>query len=511
MKNYLAHLGSDIPAGLVVFFVAVPLCLGIALASGAPLFSGIISGMVGGIVVGLLSGSQLGVSGPAAGLAVIVLTAIQDLGSFQVFLMAVVIAGVIQITLGILRAGVIGYYFPESVIKGMLAAIGIIIFIKQIPYAFGYDQDLEDNFNFSQADSYNNLADLMQMGEYISPGATIIACVSLTILILWEQKFMKNIKVFQVVQGPIIAVAAGIVLNLVFSTTGLAVSQEHMVNLPVPDGVFGFLHQFTLPDFKAIANNEVWILALTIALVASLETLLCVEAADKLDPEKRVTPTNRELVAQGVGNVVSGLIGGLPITQVIVRSSANIQSGGRTKVSAIFHGILILISALFIPQILNLTPLASLAAILLVVGYKLAKPSLFRSMYAEGWSQFVPFIVTVIAIVFSDLLTGILVGLVVGLAFVIRSNYHKVLTRVERNGQILIKFNKDVTFIHKVEISKALNQIPDGSKLIIDCANASFIDHEIAETIEGFVSAAGSKNIQVKLMNFHERKAIEQN
>lgn len=509
MKNYVAHLGSDIPAGIVVFFVAVPLCLGIALASGAPLFSGIISGMVGGIIVGLLSGSQLGVSGPAAGLAVIVLTAIQELGSFEVFLLAVVIAGIIQIVLGILKAGVIGYYFPVSVIHGMLAAIGIIIFIKQVPHAFGYDRDFEGILNLSQAG--HNVTGFKLMVEHISPGATIIACVSLAILILWEQKFMKNRRIFKVIQGPVVAVVVGIVLHLAFCTTDLAISQKHLVNLPVSEGFVGFIHQFTLADLTAITNNEVWILALTIALVASLETLLCVEAADKLDPEKRVTPTNRELVAQGVGNVVSGLVGGLPVTQVIVRSSANIQSGGKTKVSAIFHGILILVSAMFIPQILNLTPLASLAAILLVVGYKLANPSLFKTMYAEGWSQFIPFIVTVIAIVISDLLTGILVGLVIGLAFVIRSNYHKVLTRVERNGETLMKFNKDVTFIHKVEITEALDEIPEGSKLIIDASNASFIDHEITETIEDFVGVAKLKNIQVELINFHERKAITQN
>jgi len=351
MKTYLKHLGSDIPAGIVVFFVAVPLCLGIALASGAPLFAGIIAGIVGGIVVGVLSGSQLGVSGPAAGLAVIVLTAIQDLGAFEVFLMAVVLAGVIQIILGLIKAGIIGYYFPSSVIKGMLAAIGIIIFLKQIPHAFGYDADFEGDLGFRQADGYNTISELGHMLNFISPGATVVALVSLVILLLWERPFMKKIKLFQIVQGPIVGVAAGIGLNLVFqNSSSLSISTDHTVNLPVASDLAGFFGQFTLPDFASITSPEVWVVAATIAVVASLETLLCVEATDKLDSQKRITPTNRELLAQGVGNTISGLIGGLPVTQVIVRSSANIQSGGKSKISAIFHGFMILICVMILPN-----------------------------------------------------------------------------------------------------------------------------------------------------------------
>ena len=414
-KSLFSNIKSDLPAGLVVFLVAVPLCLGIALASGAPLFSGIIAGMVGGIVVTSFSGSQLGVSGPAAGLAVIVLAAIEDLGAFDSFLLAVVIAGIVQIVLGIARAGIIGYYFPSSVIKGMLAAIGVIIFLKQIPHAFGYDKDPEGDLEFMQDDGQNTFSELFNMFEFITPGALIISTLSLAILILWERPFMKKIKLFQIVQGPLVVVALGIILGIVFKGSQFAISQEHMVAIPVADGFDGFVGLFTLPDFSQILNPQIWIVGITIAIVASLETLLCVEATDKLDPQKRVTPTNRELRAQGIGNLVSGLIGGLPVTQVIVRSSANIQSGGKSRMSALFHGVLILISAMAIPNILNMIPLASLAAILLVVGYKLAKPELFKQMYHAGLKQFVPFTVTVLAIVFTDLLVGIGIGLAVAI------------------------------------------------------------------------------------------------
>ena len=489
MKNYLNNLGSDIPAGIVVFFVAVPLCLGIALASGAPLFSGVISGIVGGIVVGLLSKSQLGVSGPAAGLAVIVLVAIQDLGSFQVFLMAVVLAGFVQILLGILKAGIIGYYFPSAVIKGMLAAIGIIIFLKQIPHAFGYDKDYEGDLDFFQPDGYNTFTELGHMIEFISSGATIIAAVSLAILILWEQKFMKQIKLFQIVQGPIVAVGVGIGLNLAFAGSGFAIDGEHTVNLPVAEGLKGFFGQFTLPDFGSITNSEVWIVAVTIAIVASLETLLSVEATDKLDPQKRVTPTNRELFAQGIGNVVSGLIGGLPVTQVIVRSSANIQSGGKTKLSTVFHGLLILFSAMVIPFVLNMIPLACLAAILLLVGYKLAKPALFKEMYKAGRIQFIPFIVTVVGIVFTDLLIGISLGMVVAVFHILYENLKTsyFLKTREQGDKIIIELSEHVTFLNKGAILKVLDEIEVGQSVIIDASRSEFIHPDVVEIIENFI------------------------
>ncbi|MFK7933923.1 MAG: SulP family inorganic anion transporter, partial [Saprospiraceae bacterium] len=425
-KGVFSNLKSDFPASIVVFLVAVPLCLGIALASGAPLFSGIIAGIIGGIVVGALSGSQLGVSGPAAGLAVIVLTAINELGAFEIFLMAVVLGGIFQLLLGIAKAGIVGYYFPSSVIKGMLAGIGIIIFLKQIPHAFGYDKDPEGDLAFQQMDGHNTFSELYYMFESISPGAIIITSISLLILILWERPFMKKIKFFQIVQGPLVVVALGIILNLVFQNMPeFALRAEQVVAIPVPESISGFFGQFVFPDFSAITNPAVWVTGLTIAVVASLETLLCLEATDKLDPYKRVTPANQELKAQGVGNIISGLIGGLPITQVIVRSSTNIQSGGRTKMSAILHGFILLFCAMAIPFILNLIPLASLAAILFLVGYKLAKPVLFKQMYALGQRHFIPFMVTILGIVFTDLLTGIGIGLAVAIFYVLYTNYKK--------------------------------------------------------------------------------------
>ena len=492
MNSLFKNLGSDIPAGIVVFFVAVPLCLGIALASGAPLFAGIIAGMVGGILVGALSGSQLGVSGPAAGLAVIVFSAIQDLGSFEVFLLAVFLGGLIQIALGLLKAGIIGYYFPNSVIKGMLAAIGIIIFLKQIPHAFGYDADYEGDLGFFQPDGQNTFSELLNMVDFISPGATVVAFVSLAILILWERPFMKKIRLFQIVQGPIVAVSVGILLYLAFQgNETFAISEDHTVSLPVAGSISGFFTQFTLPDFSAITDPQIWIVAATLAIVASLETLLCVEATDKMDPQKRITPTNRELLAQGVGNSLSGLIGGLPVTQVIVRSSANIQSGGKTKVSAIFHGILILFCVMVIPKLLNLIPLASLAAILLVVGYKLAKPELFKAMYKAGHVQFIPFMATVLGIVFTDLLVGICIGLAVGVFFILLENFknsHSATQREEGNRTI-VELSEHVTFLNKASIQRMLDEIEPGHPITIDASKCVFMHPDVKEIIEDFMNS----------------------
>lgn len=502
-KGYLQNLKHDLPASIVVFLVAVPLCLGIALASGAPLFAGIIAGIIGGIVVGFISGSHVGVSGPAAGLAVIVLTAIQDLGAYEIFLVAVVISGVVQIGLGFLRAGIIGYYFPSSVIKGMLAGIGIIIFLKQIPHAFGYDKDYEGNVFFQSTDGENTFSGLYNMLGAIEPGAVIVTLVSLAVLILWERPFMKKQYIFQIVQGPLVVVVAGILLNLLFlSYPTLTISPEHRVSLPVPDSIGAFFGQFTFPDFGAIFNPAVLITGVTIAVVASLETLLCVEATDKLDPYKRITPTNRELKAQGVGNLLSGLIGGLPVTQVIVRSSANIQSGGRTKASAIMHGIILLVCAMAIPVVLNLIPLASLAAILFLVGYKLAKPSLFRQMYRLGQAQFVPFIVTIIGIVMTDLLMGIVMGLVVAIFYILYNNYmkshfHRPIIHDE-NEPIILKLWEQVTFLNKANILKTLDEIPEGSKVIIDASDTITIDQDVLEIIADFRQHAPYESIEVE-------------
>lgn len=504
MKNNLfSNLKNDAPAGLVVFLVAVPLCLGIALASGAPLFSGIIAGMVGGIVVTMFSGSQMGVSGPAAGLAAIVLVGIQELGAFDIFLMSVVIAGLIQFILGIAKAGIIGYYFPSAVIKGMLAAIGIIIILKQIPHAFGYDADPAGDLGFFQADGENTFSELLNMVNFISPGALTVAAISMAILILWEQNFIKKIKITQVIQGPLVVVISGILMAIAFSGSSLEISQEHMVTIPVAGDITGFVNQFTLPDFSAITKPEVWVLGVTIAIVASLETLLCVEATDKLDPQKRVTPTNQELRAQGIGNIISGLIGGLPVTQVIVRSSANIQSGGKSKMSALIHGFLILISAMLIPNILNMIPLASLAAILLVVGYKLAKPSLFKQMKSSGYPQFIPFVVTVLAIVLTDLLKGIGIGMGVAIFYILLNNMKNPFVMKEmhdtskKNYRIILA--EMVTFLNKAQILKELNSVPNDAALLIDASKTTYIQHDVLEIINDFKESAKYKNITLTM------------
>lgn len=501
------HIKSDIPASIVVFFVALPLCLGIALASGAPLFSGVIAGIIGGVLVGGLSGSKIGVSGPAAGLAAIVLTAIGALGGYENFLVAVVLGGVIQIVFGILKAGVIGYYFPSSVIKGMLTGIGIIIILKQIPHFFGYDPDPEGDWAFFQVDGENTFSEILNTVNNISPGATLIAIIGLSILLLWDKVLSKKGKVFQIVQGPLVAVAIGIIFYvLTLDSEVLAISKDHLVSVPVPDDFSSFVGQFSFPNFSAIGNPQVWITAFTIALVASLETLLCVEATDKLDPHKNVTPTNRELLAQGAGNIVSGLIGGLPITQVIVRSSANIQSGGRTKLSAIIHGFLLLISVIMIPTLLNMIPLSVLAAILFIVGFKLAKPALFVKMYKLGWKQSIPFFVTVFGIVFTDLLIGISLGLAVGIVVILLKSYqnsHFLHIEDNSNGKHRIKMTlaEEVTFFNKGAILKELDNLPHDTYLELDVLKTRYLDYDIVEILEDFSLKAKERNIDIKLIS----------
>lgn len=511
-QGFFANLKNDFPASIVVFLVAMPLCLGIALASGAPLFSGVIAGIVGGTVVALMSGSPLGVSGPAAGLAAIVITAIPELGGFQTFLLAVVVAGVLQIILGLVKAGIIGYYFPSSVIKGMLSAIGIIIILKQIPHAFGYDKDPEGDMDFIQPDGQNTFSELVNMLDYVSPGAVVIAVISLAILILWDRPFMKKISLFNIIQGPLIVVTLGIILNLIFEGTSFMINKDHLVKIPVADSVEGFLAQFTTPDFSQWANPKVYIIGATIAIVASLETLLCVEATDKLDPDKRVTPTNRELLAQGTGNIVSGFIGGLPITQVIVRSSANIQSGGKTKASAFFHGILLLVSIIAIPFVLNLIPLASLAAILFVVGFKLAKPSVFKQMFKMGASEFVPFIVTIIGIVFTDLLMGIGLGLAVAIFYILFNNfktpYHFNPETYKKGEPILIQLAEEVSFLNKGSILQTLNHLPDGCTVTLDGKKTKSIHPDVIEIIDDFKQNALSRNITVNTVGLGEDEEV---
>jgi MFS superfamily sulfate permease-like transporter len=507
------YIKNDLPASIVVFFVALPLCLGIALASGAPLFSGLIAGIIGGIVVGALSGSQIGVSGPAAGLAAIVLTAIGALGGYQNFLVAVVLGGIIQLIFGFLKAGIIAYYFPSSVIKGMLTGIGIIIILKQIPHFFGYDSDPEGDWAFFQVDGENTFSEIINSINFISPGATLIAVVALAILILWGQVLTKKSKIFELIQGPLVAVVIGIVyFSLTQGNDTWGISSDHLVKVPVPDSFESFMGFFSFPNFSAISNPEIWVTAFTIALVASLETLLCVEATDKLDPEKRTTPTNRELRAQGVGNMLSGLVGGLPVTQVIVRSSANIQSGGKTKASAIIHGFFLLGSVILIPTLLNMIPLSVLAAILFIVGYKLAKPSLFKTMYQAGWKQFVPFVVTVVGIVFTDLLVGISLGLGVGIVVVLIKSYqnsHFLHIEDKSNGAHKIKMTlaEEVTFFNKGAILKELDSLPENSYLELDVRKTRFLDNDIVEILEDFSSKAKSRNIDIKIIS--EKGEIE--
>lgn len=503
-----SQIKSDLPASIIVFFVAIPLCLGIALASGAPLFSGLIAGIIGGIIVGSLSGSSLGVSGPAAGLAVIVLNAIRDLGAYETFLLAVIIGGIIQVILGFARAGIIGYFFPSSVIKGMLSGIGIIIILKEIPHAVGYDKDYEGDLDFIQPDGENTFSTLITMLDYISLPVIAVSITSLLILILWDNVLSKRSKIFTIIQGPLVAVLFGIFYQLVCMNyfPSWAIEGIHLVNVPVASDFSSFIHQFTLPDFSQLANTQVYIVALTIAVVASLETLLSVEATDKLDPKKRVTPTNKELIAQGTGNIFSGLIGGLPITQVIIRSSANIQSGGKTKLSAIMHGAFLLLSIIFIPKVLNYIPLAVLASILFVVGYKLAKPSLFKKMYALGLKQFAPFIITILGIVFTDLLKGIGMGMAVAMFIIIRNNYRNshflhIKETDEPVHKVTMRLSEEVTFLNRGAILQQLKRLKEGTELTIDMRGSVRVDYDVYEIIDNFKNnTAADKDIKVKIL-----------
>ncbi len=509
--GFFANIRSDFPAGMVVFFVAVPLCLGIALASGAPLFSGIIAGVVGGIVVGSISNSRLGVSGPAVGLTVIVLSSIHQLGTFEAFLLAVVLAGLFQIILGLLKAGIIGYYFPSSVIKGMLTAIGIIIILKQIPHAFGYDAVYEGDMSFVQADGENTFTELLNMIGFITPGAIVVTVISLGILYIWEAYLGKRFSIFKLIQGPLVAIIAGVIYQLVTQAyfPSWSLSEKQLVSVPVATSVPEFLGNFSLPAFGAILNPDIWVVALTIAMVASVETLLSVEATDKLDPYKRTTNTNRELVAQGSGNIISGLIGGLPVTQVILRSSVNIQSGGKTKLSAILHGFMLLICVVAIPSILNLVPLSVLAAILFVVGYKLAKPSTFRRMYALGWSQFLPFMATVLGVVFTDLLKGIGIGMVVAVIVIVRNSYknsHFLQKESNNDHRIKLTLAKEVIFLNKGSIARELNQIPAGAEVTIDMSQSVNVDHDVMELIKEFKEGAKTKNIHVEVIRRNAKR-----
>ena len=510
IQTWFKEIKSDLPASIVVFFVALPLCLGIALASGAPLFSGIIAGIVGGIIVGMASGSPLGVSGPAAGLAVIVFGAISTLGSWEAFLTAVVIAGLIQLALGFFKAGFIAYFFPTSVIKGMLTGIGLLIILKQIPHALGYDFEFEGTDSFFTNDGENTFSIIMKAWDLLTPGALLISAISLALLVLWDKVLSKKHRIFQLLQGPIVVVLLGILFTYLFQNRILefTLSPDQVVTLPVATSVSAFFSQFSFPDFSQLTNIEVYKVAVVMAIVASLETLLCAEATDKLDPYKRVTPTNRELKAQGLGNVVSGLLGGLPVTQVVVRSTANISFGAKTKLSAIMHGFFLLISVITISSLLNMIPLASLAAVLIMVGYKLAAPSLFKKMYALGWEQFVPFITTIVVMLFTDLLTGIAIGMVMGVFFTLHHSYrnsysmkdnHTLTDGVSLHHLVLAE---EVSFFNKASIISALEAIPSNSKVVIDCSQSKSIAYDVAEFIRDYQLHAKLRNIDVETIGF---------
>ena len=496
-------LKNDLPSSIVVFLVALPLCLGIALASGAPLLSGVLSGIIGGIVVGFLSQSHTSVSGPAAGLAAVVLAAITDLKIYEVFLLAVCIAGLIQLIAGLAKIGFIANFMPSNVIKGLLAAIGIILILKQIPHAIGFDKDYEGDFSFTQPDGENTFSELLNIFNYFSWGAIIISGLSILAMLVWDKTPLKKIKFLP---ASLFVVVMGLLLNLFFLKfyPALAINSEHLVNIPKFDGVNSLI---TLPDFKSITNYNVWMVALTIAIVASIETLLNLEAVENLDPHKRLASPNRELVAQGIGNMMAGLVGGLPITSVIVRSSVNINAGAATKMSAILHGVFLLLCLLFLSPVINLIPLASLASILILTGYKLAKISLFKDMYRKGWNQFIPFAATVAAIVFTDLLIGVLIGTAISIFYILKANYKNAYHFDQETFQtgdiITMRLSEEVTFLNKASIKETLADFPEGANVVIDASNSTYIDHDVVEVIRDFMDVqAKEKNITAKLTGF---------
>lgn len=512
--NLFGSLKFDFASGLVVFLVALPLCLGIAMASGAPLFSGIISGIIGGIVVGYLSKSHVSVSGPAAGLTAIVLTSITDFGAFNIFLTAVFLAGLIQLLLGFLKAGSISNYFPTNVIEGMLAGIGVIIILKQLPHAVGYDADFEGDETFTQVDGGNTFSALFGALDYVQFGAIIITLISLAILISWDRvPFLKKLKL---VPGALVAVIVAVILNEVFTATGssLAIGKEHLVSLPVPTSLAEFKDIFIFPDFASITNPKVWVVGLTIAIVASIESLLCIEAADRLDVQKRYTDTNNELRAQGIGNIVSSLLGGLPMTSVVVRTSANVNAGAKTKMSTIVHGALLLISVLAIPVVLNKIPLATLAAVLLLVGYKLAKPATIKHFWEKGKYQFAPFIATLLAVVFLDLLKGVALGMIISILFVLRGNlkraYYFRKEEYENDDIIHIDLAQEVSFLNKAAIKQTLSSLPESSKVVINASDTVYIAHDVLDLIKEFKTInAVEKDIDVSLTGFKEAYELE--
>jgi carbonic anhydrase/SulP family sulfate permease len=512
-RGPLADLPRDLVAGLVVFLVALPLCLGVALASGAPLISGVVAGVVGGILVGLASGSHTSVSGPAAGLTAVVAAQIHSLGSFETFLLAVVLAGAVQVALGLARAGFIAAFIPSSVIKGLLAAIGVILILKQIPHVLGHDNDPEGDMAFFQVDRESTFSELFRLVNDIHPGAAAIGLGSIALLVAWDR--IKALKASPV-PAPLVVVLLGVALSELFRGVGgpWTIGASHLVQVPVADSVAGFAAFLKRPDFGQLANPAVYLAALTIAAVASLETLLNLEAVDKLDPRQRNSPPSRELVAQGLGNVASGLLGGLPVTSVIVRSSVNINAGARTKASAVTHGVLLLVSVVLFPALLNLIPLASLAAILLVTGVKLASPALVRQMWDEGKYQFGPFAATVVAIVLTDLLVGILIGLGISLAFILNSNMRRPVRRyVEHHlgGDVLhIQLANQVSFLNRAALARVLDEVPPGGQVLLDAQATDYIDPDVLDLIRDYAATTGpARGVTVSLRGFRAKYNLD--
>lgn len=494
-------LKKDLPSSVMVFLVALPLCLGIALASGTPAFSGILAGIIGGIVVGSISGAQLSVSGPAAGLTVIVVDSIRQLGSFDAFLLAVCISGVLQIVLGILKAGVMANFFPSSVIKGMLASIGLVLILKQLPKALGYDFDFEGDESFEEAGGHNTFTDIYYAFLNLRPGALIISISSLITMLAWDSLVAKLGGFIRFIPGALMAVLMGILINEAFGfwSHELFLEASHRVDLPTGIIHSGITDLIIFPDFTFWNNPKIYSVAITLAIVASIESLLSIEAGDQIDPHHRITPLNRELIAQGIGNICSGFIGGLPVTAVIVRTSANVLAGAISKFSTIFHGTLLVLSIVIFPQLLNKIPLSSLAAILLIVGFKLTKPSLFVQIYKKGLTQFIPFVITILAIIFTNLLVGIGIGLASGLSFVLRSNFRRSISITIDKNNVLIRLRHNVSFLNKTLLRETLMNVKDGSSILIDGTSAVFIDQDIIETIETFAEASKEKKITVEI------------
>lgn len=512
VSSFKKHFKTDISAGLVVFLIALPLCLGISLASGAPLFAGIISGILGGIVVGFFSNSNINVSGPAASVALVIFTAIQTLGNYEAVLLAVVLAGVIQIILGYVKAGTIAYFFPNAMIKGILASIGLVLILKQIPHALGIDDVFEGMESFSQNDGRNTFTEIIYVLQNIGWGATIITLISLAIIIIWERPFLKKYAFFQFFPSALAAVVVSIFVNIIYQASfpDLALGENHLVQLPEAGNVQEFFGFFSFPDFSQISNPQIITIALSIAFIASLESLLSTEAGDKLDPYKRKTSTNRELKAQGIGNIIAGFVGGLPITAVIVRTSANVNAGGRTKTATITHGTIMLVCVALIPHVLNMIPLASLSAVLFVVGYKLTSYPIYKSVFQQGKKQFLPFIITILVVMFTDLITGIIVGGTVAIFFMLRDNYknaylHDKVEQAEEEKTI-VKLSQETTFLNKADIMLFLDHLPENHHVVIDGTQAKFIHPDIFEIIEDFKHTAKYKNIKLELIDIEPAK-----